>query len=155
MFDVRRPEVGLILSDGDEYPCHGGYRENFYNTDPRLLIGFSQAAENLGLKAWGRERLSELQVPYSELEVKSTLAYLLLKRYGEFIVEAPSQVQLVFLRGLWLGDGSLQSHKFANTDLRLIEVVEELLRKHHIEFTRQGPYLNRGLGEKLIYYSMC
>ena len=100
MFDVRQPEVGLILglilSDGDEHPCHGGYRENFYNTDPTLLIEFSQAAKNLGHKVWRRQRLSQLQVPYTELEIKSTLAYLLLKRYDEFVVKAPSQVQLAF-----------------------------------------------------------
>jgi len=81
-----------------------------------------------------------------------TLLYLLLKIYDEFIVKAPADVQLVFLRGLWLGDGYVgRTIEFYNTDPKLIKTVGVLLKMHGMKHTMWGPYLPSGRGKKPIY----
>ena len=163
VFDVRRPEVGLImgliLSDGNErqhYRHKHLYdaRIEFYNSDEGIIEEFKEACSRLGLSVYERFRLEGLGRGRWDFEVNSMLLLLLLKRYDEFIVKAPTNVQIAFLRGLWLGDGHIgEVVGFYNTNLKLVATVERLLRAHSIEYRRLGPYepSKGSLGRKRWY----
>ena len=148
---MEQPEVGLImeliLSDGNEHQknqqsCFKEAVEEFYNSDNEVLEEFTNTARKLGLSVYeasrpkAHRRLGEC----SKLTTSSILSYLLLRRYDEFIVKALIEVQLAFLRGLWLRDGDENGERFYNSDLRLIATVEELLEAYGVEYSRYGPY---------------
>jgi len=153
VFDVHQPEVGfvlgLILSDGHERQryCKGrlcGVELMFYNKDEVLIEEFKEANYKLGISVYQRFEHGVWTV-----RATSTLLYLLLKRYDEFILRAPVDVQLTFLKGLWLGDGHVgRNIQFCNTDPKHIKTVSVLLRMHGIEHTVEGPYSPSGRGKK-------
>lgn len=160
VFDVHTPEVGLImgliLSDGNERRCcHCGHfhatKEELFNTDAGVLREFEDACRKLGLSVQIRPKLSRLGQEVWRLEVESTLLYLLLKRYDEFIVKAPANVQWAFMRGLMLGDGYIKDCMLTNTDPKIIDVMSKLLSMHGIRHTVRGPYPPRSSGKKPIY----
>ncbi|PCN49879.1 hypothetical protein B6U99_07400 [Candidatus Geothermarchaeota archaeon ex4572_27] len=156
VFDVRRPEVGLviglILSDGTKRRrrYHGKLNsasQTFYNTDEGLIEEFKEACCKLGLATYER-----LCPACQGLEAKSVLLYLLLKRFDEFVIKAPANLQLAFLRGLWLGDGHMGTRiELINTDLRIVSTASTLLKMHRVQHTIQGPYPQHGLGKKPMY----
>lgn len=161
VFDVRCPEVGLvmgmILSDGYRGQCYshgyiGDRRGEFYNKDEGIMEEFREACRRLGLAVNEGLIPPRLGGECQKLTISSTLLYLLLKRYDEFIIRAPAEVQLSFLRGLWLGDGCLSNCTFHNTDVRIVNTVSELLRVHKVKHTVEGPYPQRsGQGRKPLY----
>ncbi|PCN50385.1 hypothetical protein B6U99_04780 [Candidatus Geothermarchaeota archaeon ex4572_27] len=152
VFDVRCPEVGLvmglILSDGTK----GRYRSSpmlrFFNKDEELIEEFKGACRKLGLTVFEKPIPSGCQA----LHVKSVLLYLLLRRFDEFIIKAPPDVQWRFIRGLWLGDGHISLKvKLDNADLRIINTVSTLLEMHGVGCTIQGPYPPHPPGKKPLY----
>jgi len=160
-FDVHQPEagllLGLILSDGCEYRHYlnnhyYGARQKLFNNDEQLIQEFKKACNKLGIAVHGTLDPPKLGQPCWRLEANSTLLYLLLKRYDEFIIKAPANVQEAFLRGLWLGDGliSITNVSFSNTDQKLLETIEKLLSMQKIAYTKGGPYKSkpRNLPEK-------
>ena len=158
-FDVRQPEVGLILglilSDGSKYQRHrynnwvGDRIQKLYNKDEEVLKEFEDACNKLCLSVLRYPHPSEQQAWV--LNVSSTLLYLLSKRFDEFVVKAPAELQLTFLRGLWLGDGYIGRAELINTDKRLIEVVSTLLTVHGIKHTVRGPYPPHPPGKRPRY----
>ncbi|PCN49862.1 hypothetical protein B6U99_07515 [Candidatus Geothermarchaeota archaeon ex4572_27] len=121
VFDVHQPEVGLvmglILSDGSEYQyyhrCTAHAIGELINSDEGLLEMFRGACRKLGLSVYTR-----LKHKCWRAQTSSTLLYLLLKRFDEFIIKAPADVQWTFIRGLWLGDGHVgMKVVLINTDL--------------------------------------
>jgi len=160
VFDVHQPEVGLImglvLSDGNEHRCyHRGRidhtRGELYNSDEALLEMFREVCDKLGLSTYRRRCETGFKLEYWRAETTSTLLYLLLKRFDEFITKAPADVQQEFIKGLWLGDGCLSVCELRNTDLRIINVVSTLLKMHGVEHSVLGPYPPCGLGKKPMY----
>jgi len=160
VFDVRRREVGLvmglILSDGHErrYYNRGHVndrREQFSNRDESILKEFREACHRLKLTIYEELAPTELGGKCWRLKTSSTLLYLLLKRFDEFIVKAPSDVQWHFLRGLWLGDGCIKRCELYNTDLRIIKTASTLLATHQVEFTVEGPYNPEPPGKRPKY----
>ena len=157
VFDVRVPRVGLviglILSDGSKYVSYGyrqrlgGARARFFNTNTGILEEFEGACRELGLSTQ-----KGLKRGVWWLEISSTLLYLLLKRFDEFIVKAPASVQWAFIRGLWLGDGHVGAVvALYNTNLKIINAVSTLLKMHEVKHTIQGPYPPGSLGRKPVY----
>ena len=157
VLDVHQPEVGLIigliLSDGNgrTYYSHGRIvhaREEFFNNDEELLRMFEGACRRLGLSVYRWQDECE----HREAQTSSALLYLLLKRFDEFIVKAPADVQWEFIRGLWLGDGHVGSKVvLVNTNLRIIDTVATLLKVYRVKHTVQGPYPPHPPGKKPIY----
>ena len=75
-----------------------------------------------------------------------------MKRYDEFIVKAPADVQRAFIKGLWLGDGHVGAKvELYNIDVRVISTASTLLKMHGVRHTVRGPYPPRSPGEKPIY----
>ena len=67
---------------------------------------------------------------------------MLTRYYRDFILSTIESVQAEFLRGLFLGDGSLKNHEaITNCDAELVGVTERLLTKFGIDFSerREGP----------------
>ena len=159
VFDVHCSEVGLImglvLSDGhrrQHYNRRGlvNNREvSFFNKEKDIIEEFREACSKLGLKVSDR---SNLEGKCPKAETHSTLLYLLVKRYDDFIVKAPTNVQMSFLRGLMLGDGYIGIRiKLYNTNLKLIEVASKVLEIHGIKHSIQGPYRPNPPRRKLRY----
>lgn len=126
----------------------------FTNSKIGLVEEFKKACEELGLSV--DEQLKPPKPPgrkqFWRLTITSMLLYLLLKRYDEFMARAPNDVQLTFLRGLWLGDGHLKHElELINTDAKLIELVSTLLKVHGIRHSVLGPYPPRPPGKKPVY----
>jgi len=161
VFDVHQPEVGLvmglILSDGFErkhyrnYRFHG-VRLEFVNKNEGLLKVFKESCHRLGLSAYRQINYSPTGQEVRKLKVESTLLFLLVRRYDVFIVRAPADEQLAFIKGLWLGDGYIGDDiVFYNTDLRLVRVASTILREHDIEHSIQGPHLLKSSRQKSMY----
>ena len=74
----------------------------------------------------------------------------MLRRYDEFIVKAPADMQRAFIK-VMLGDGSRRYDKFCNSDLKIIKTVSVLLRMHGIRHSICGPYPSHGMGKKPMY----
>lgn len=162
VFDTRQPKVGLImglvLSDGHarQYNYHNssprGAKLTFYNKDEGLLEMFKGACHRLGLPVHQGVDQSKLKCEVRRLDVDSTLLYLPLKRYDEFIVRAPADVQWAFIKGLMLGDGSIRYGVLYNTDPRVIETASTLLRVHGIRHSIYGPYPSKDAWHKPMYH---
>jgi len=87
------------------------------------------------------------------LEANSTVLYLLLKRYDDFIMRAPADVQAAFLKGLLLGDGTVNTRiRFYSTNPEIIRTVSALLRIHGIEHSVPKPYTPTPPGKKPMHY---
>ena len=147
-FDVRRPEVGFIigavLAEGDAYIEYRneknrirGYRVDFYNASEDFLQEYIAAAKRLGLRPYRKPHLG-----IAKIRIDSALLWLLTRYYRDFILSTIESVQAEFLRGLFLGDGSLKNHEaITNCDVELVGVTERLLTKFGIDFSerREGP----------------
>ncbi len=158
VFDVHLPEVGLImglvLSDGYRGECYykghfRGVRVDFFNKDESLLEMFREACRRLNLAVW---RLQCKQPDFGWLKTSSVLLYLLLRRFEDFIVKAPANVQWAFIKGLMLGDGWIGEYvQFCNTDPSIIRTVSALLKMYRIKHSVRGPYPRKDLRRKPVY----
>ena len=162
VFDVRQPEVGLVtglvLSDGHRREhYHNGYFHGavlrFYNTDEGLLEMFKEACRKLGIRVCQQLDQATTGREKWRLEANSALLYLLLKRYDDFMIKAPTNIQWAFIKGLMLGDGHIGCNiMLRTTDLKIIRVTSALLSIHGIKHSICGPYPPRPPGKKPIYY---
>ena len=162
VFDVRRPEVGFIVgalvTDGSEaIKVVRGIIDArslwFYNKSTSFIEDFRAACRVLGLSSTVMEQTSGLGSKLFKVNVSSTLLYLLVKRYDEFIPRTLDDVQLAFLRAAWLGDGHISENlaQFTNTDEKLLSVVETILSRHGVKYARFGPYRPSKLCKKPVY----
>jgi len=157
VFDVYKPEVGLILSmvlsDGNErFKRHQlEYKIRFYNTNIDYIEIFKKAFEKLGFSTYirrKRRRRTAFDKGEWRLSVDSALLYLLLKHYDKYVAGAPDEAGKVLLKGLWLGDGHIgRGVFFYNTDLKLTRTVSKLLRRFEVKHSIQGPYKPHPLGK--------